>query len=349
MNPLIETILTSKRCHNSAGELAFMKWLYAYIAELKLTAEVKAEGCVAVAIGKSKVMFSCHVDTVHSQAESDGSMQKLFYDAGLDHIFLADKKDGCLGADDGAGIYIMLTMMAKGVPGTYMFHRGEEKGCIGSRAVLNTSTPWLKTFEACIAFDRPNCDEVIVTQGGAVCASPEYGTAVAKALNARGLKMGISHKGVITDSKIYRQVIPECLNLGVGYTAQHSSDEYLDWGHLQLLTEACLSVEWDKLVPARKIVPEPSYDSYKPRGYTPRGYTPLAPPPKRKGREKQTASAFRGGPVDDLFGVDLQKLDAEGIWELTEDNEITNSIIKLLAELAAERGRSAKLFELLGV
>ena len=263
MDKLIESILTTKRCHNSKGELEFLGWLHGYIKTLGHKFEPMAEGCTIVNVGKkdrARVLFSCHIDTVHSAFESDGSKQAVVYDSNFNHIFLGDKTSTCLGADDGVGVYIMLKMMEAKVEGTYIFHRGEEKGGIGARAMLNKHEKWLEEFDCSIAFDRPGDNEVIVTQGGSLCASPEFGKQLADMLNVDGLKYEISHRGVFTDNKIYRQTIPCNVNLGVGYTAQHTNSEYLDWGHVEKLLAACLKLDWKALKVVRTIVPEvPSY------------------------------------------------------------------------------------------
>lgn len=258
MDKLLESILTTKRCHNTKGELDFLGWLHGYIKTLGHKFEPMAEGCTVVKVGskKAKTLFSCHIDTVHGALESDGSKQTAVYDPNFEHIFVGDKAQTCLGADDGAGIYIMLKMLEAKVEGTYIFHRGEEKGGIGARAMLVKHEKWLAEFDHSIAFDRPGTDEVIITQSGSVCASPEFGAQLAAMLNADGLKYTNSTKGVFTDNKIYRQVIPCNVNLGVGYFFQHTNQEYLDWGHLQKLLAMCIKLDWSKLKVTRKIEPE---------------------------------------------------------------------------------------------
>src|SRR3546814_19416360 len=79
--------------------------------------------------GRPRTLWSCHVDTVAAV----GGAQAVGIDAhGVAH--LCDGKAGMsLGADDGAGLWLMLGMIAAACPGLYLFHRGEEQGCLGSR------------------------------------------------------------------------------------------------------------------------------------------------------------------------------------------------------------------------
>ena len=267
MDGLIEKILTTKRAHNSIGELNFLKWLHDYIKEIGHDPVPMAEGCIAVECGASKVMFSCHVDTVHPPGSCSGDMQNLYFDQGFGHIFLAGPQKDCLGADDGAGVYVLLSMLKAKVPGTYVFHRGEERGGIGSNAMLRKHKDWLSKFNQCVAFDRAGGEDIVITQGGKVCGSPAYANSLAALLKPFDLDYKISHLGSFTDSKVYRQIIPECINLSVGYEQQHGPSEYLDFEHLVKLTNAAIAIDWASLTIARKPEPEPEPEPYSPNSF----------------------------------------------------------------------------------
>jgi hypothetical protein len=170
-----------------------------------------------------------------------------------------------LGADDGAGIWMLLNMIKAKVPGTYVFHVGEEKGGMGSRAFLKEEPHFLEKFDRAIAFDRADNFEIIITQGGVSCASAEFGKALANELYTadKSLKYENSHKGTFTDTKVYNGVIPECVNIGVGYMFQHGPDEYQDVEHLTKLLNAAIMVNWENLKPVRKVpVSIPSAKDY---------------------------------------------------------------------------------------
>lgn len=346
MDTLIQDILKTKRCHNSPGELNFVSWLYKYLEGLKFKPKTMAEGAIVIEVGTGgKTLFSCHVDTVHSKEESDGSMQPLFFDPAFGHIFCGDKKSGCLGADDGAGIYIMLKMIEAGVTGSYIFHRGEEKGGISAYAMKAKYESWLKQFNACIAFDRPDTCEVICSQGGQVCASVAYGTKLAESLNAQGLDYQVSHRGVFTDSKVYRQLIPECINLGVGYFSQHGNSEYLDWTHLTSLAEAVTEIDWDALKPERKIVAETTlaWESKKTTDYY--GNWPYDT------AKQGEVFPRKAVPVEDEpeEALDLEAMTKEELSEYICDDLLVSAIVDLIVELDAERGRVKRLQMLLGL
>lgn len=266
VDPLLVSILSWRRKHDSPSEKAFCSWLFAQIKVLNDKALVSRmstlDNVVAVVPtvdGKeSDVMFSAHVDTQdHSKGNfaacpPAGIKQPLVYDANFGHIMVDTKAPdagGCLGADDGIGVWIMLRMIEKGVPGTYVFHRGEEVGGLGASAMLAGHKDFLKKFNMAVAFDRPGTDEVILTQGGSRCASDKFGNALAKALTMASdqLMYRISHAGVFTDTKVYRGVIAECVNIGVGYEGQHSTREVQDYTHAVALLDACLALDWSSL------------------------------------------------------------------------------------------------------
>jgi hypothetical protein len=217
-------------------------------------------------------LFSCHVDTVHSEGVGK---QSIVYDPSFGHIFL-DKSDpncgSCLGADDGAGIWLMLEMISAKVPGVYVFHRGEERGGIGSRAMLSQHKAWLQEFDLAVAFDRPDNYEVITHQGGARCASDKFAKALCAAFKERGLEYKPSDRGVFTDTKVYRGVISECTNLGVGYYHQHGKDEYLDYAHLVAMRDALVTINWS-LLPADREPKEDDWGGKRWGGYGTGGYS----------------------------------------------------------------------------
>ena len=82
-------------------------------------------GNLFIKIGESDVMFTSHLDTATKAKDN------------IKHVFEGKiiKTDGktILGADDKAGVTIMLYMIEHNIPGLYYFFLGEEVGCVGSR------------------------------------------------------------------------------------------------------------------------------------------------------------------------------------------------------------------------
>ena len=226
---------------------------------------------VVVPGGNEKVLFSCHTDTVHNK----GGPQAILADANFGVAYVADQtKHDCLGADDGTGVWILLKMIEAKIPGTYVFHRGEERGCVGSGWMADDkrTQELLRAYDYAIAFDRKDRDDIITHQRSRRCCSETFATALAKALNDENIdfKYKPSPHGIYTDTANYDGLIRECTNISVGYEGAHGSGEMQDLNHAMKLLEAAKKVKWDKLPAFREAKRETYSNNYSHRG----GYTP---------------------------------------------------------------------------
>lgn len=221
-----------------------------------------------------KALFSCHTDTVHSK---DGR-QKVYLDAQqflLLHKSLQPRrwnkldkpvwqfdepKSNCLGADDTVGVFLCREMVLAGVEGHYVFHWGEERGCVGSSKIANQDQDFLKQFAVAIAFDRRGYGDVITHQRSSRCASEAFALSLAAQLNFWGPEgRKFDYKpcwGIYTDTAEYADIIPECTNLSVGYSREHSSEEFVYVPHVLALLEAMCKVDIGALTVARDPVKE---------------------------------------------------------------------------------------------
>lgn len=363
VDPLLVRILSWKRPHGTVGEIAFMSWLHAQITGMGVDFKIMAEGCVAVSVprpdGKvTATLFSCHTDTVHYM---DGPLQKIAYDPEFGHIFL-DKDDpdagSCLGADDGAGVWLMLKMIENKKPGTYLFHRGEERGGIGSRAMLAKHKEWLEQFDIAVAFDRPNTYEVITHQGGQECCSDKFAKALCAALSTDALAYSPSNRGVFTDTKVYRGVIPECTNIGVGYFDQHGKDETLDYAHLVDLLDVVLDIDWDALPvdrdPAKANVYQYSGATQYPRyqqARAPFGTVGLGNVIDTGGTDDHDDSTAPPISTDLTTLEELDQMTADDMWNLCHDDPDSayRVIVDLYTDIKAMQTRVDTLRTLLGI
>lgn len=180
-----------------------------------------------------------------------------------------------LGADDKVGIYICMKMIANKVPGLYVFHVGEERGCKGSRYILDKHPEVLKDIDACVAFDRMDYTHIIAHQHSARSASVIYTNALAMALNEGPIPPAMQYKGdvtgVFTDSGVYVDKVPECTNVSVGYFDQHTPSEHFDLVWLEsFFIPSVLKVDWQKLPIMRNPIKEIVQTSHEEYDY---GYT----------------------------------------------------------------------------
>lgn len=249
--------LSAKRPHNTLAVSDFTEWLFNNLpATLKGFTSVDGAGNLHVdnRIAGSRTLFIAHVDTVHREVGANKIRKTKA-------MWFADGAP--LGADDGAGVAMLMHMIHSGINGYYIFSQGEECGGIGAKFV-SKDVNLLSQFDRAIAFDRRGVDSIISHQGWGRCASDTFCQALADALNLHdeNLMYMPDDTGVYTDTAEFVDVIPECTNISVGYNSEHSQQESLNIHHFELLSEAVLHVEWDKL-PTDRDPTVPDYKSYK--------------------------------------------------------------------------------------
>lgn len=209
-------------------------------------------------VGAAPVLWSCHTDTVHRH----GGRQQVHVAAGgmISLSRKAQRKSNCLGADCTAGVWIMLEMIRAKVPGLYVFHYGEERGGIGSSWIADNSPELLSGIDYAIAFDRRGYNSVVTHQGwmGGACCSAIFAQALADML---GFPYAPDDGGIFTDTANYTHLVSECTNLSVGYFAEHSAHEQLDFEHLRNLRDAMLEIDVTSIGP-RRVPSEHTFDVF---------------------------------------------------------------------------------------
>jgi hypothetical protein len=212
-------------------------------------------------IGNSDVAFTSHLDTASLEKNKIGLIE--YEKDGETWI----KTDGnsILGADDKAGVVVLMYMIAKRVPGVYWFFYGEERGGQGSSKVANNfdKYPFMRGIKKVVSFDRRNFFSVITQQLGAPCCSNEFALELCAELGKAGLRMNIDPTGVFTDSANFVDLVPECTNVSVGYFNEHRVTESQNITFLEKLAEACTKVNWSGLKTYRQIGEDTSsYSKY---------------------------------------------------------------------------------------
>ena len=250
--------LSVKRPHNTPAVSDFTEWLFnALPAELKSFTSVDGAGNLHIdnRIAGSKTLFIAHVDTVHKEIGANKIRKTATH-------WYADGAP--LGADDGAGVAMLMHLIHADVKGYYIFSQGEECGGIGAKHIATHHKDLLAQFDRAIAFDRRGIDSVISHQGMGRCASDVFCQALANDLNAfdETLMYSPDDTGVYTDTAEFTDIIPECTNISVGYYSEHGDQENLDIVHFEALSNAVLKVMWDSL-PTDRDPTVPEYKEYK--------------------------------------------------------------------------------------
>lgn len=198
-------------------------------------------GNYIIQVGESRrVLFSSHLDTVHRSAGFNRIRQSRS---------CLSASGEPLGADDGAGVWLMNEMVRSGVEGTYIYHIAEEVGGVGSSDMAELCPSFLEGVDMCIAFDRRGTGDVVTHQRGERTASDQFAYDI-------GTLLGMGHKpvkGIFTDSANYSELVRECTNLSVGYQNEHTGRETLDLDYLYALRDRCVEADWQGLVAYRDL------------------------------------------------------------------------------------------------
>jgi hypothetical protein len=211
-------------------------------------------------------MFTSHLDTAdHRQNKTE---RYSTIDNGVENITTGG--ESILGADDKAGVTVMLYMIEKNVPGLYYFFIGEERGGIGSKKLANDfeQVEYVKDIVRCVSFDRRGTGSIITKQLGRQCCSDEFANALCDQYNSLGMNMSPDPTGIFTDSAMLMGNIPECTNVSVGYMNEHTGKEVQNITHLEKLCKVSCEVDWDSL-PTKRDLQEAVHgdkdypDSYK--------------------------------------------------------------------------------------
>lgn len=209
-------------------------------------------------IGESNCMFTSHLDTATSQ--------KVEVKHVIEGNICKTDRTSILGADDKAGVTIMLWMIWNKVPGLYYFFIGEEVGCVGSKALANKiRSNKIENITKVISFDRRGTDSVITFQASSRCCSEKFAQALADELNKnKTFHYKPDPSGIWTDSAQFVSIYPECTNISVGYSSEHTTWESQNLEHLEQLADTCLNIDWEGLPVER----DPKSVEYKYRNWS---------------------------------------------------------------------------------
>lgn len=197
---------------------------------------------IIIGEGPQRHLFTCHLDTYPLSSFSE-EVTIIEHD----NIIRTDGKT-LLGADDKAGMTVLLTMIEAGIPGIYGFFLAEEIGRLGSENA--TQDPiWVKMMQdvkAVISFDRKGTNSIITKQRKQRTCSTAYAKQLQLAFQEAGLSLKLDPKGSVTDSYSFFEQYPEieCTNISVGYENAHSVSEYQDIAYLEQLCHAVTHMNW---------------------------------------------------------------------------------------------------------
>lgn len=238
---VLEKTLSVRRPHGGASTAAFSIWLIDQLPGCR----VDTAGNIHFPVGLSRTLFCAHVDTVHERSGSNHFKRESGRWIGCGDV---------LGADDGAGVALLMHMIKSGVPGHYLFTQGEEQGCIGSTCLAQIEGDALRRFDHAIAFDRKGTSSVITHQRSERTCSDEFAQRLASELNGcgTGLSLHPDPTGFATDTCEFAHLIAECTNVSVGYWNAHTENEWLDLEYFEAICNAVVRLDWEQLPTVRR-------------------------------------------------------------------------------------------------
>lgn len=192
-----------------------------------------------------RVSFTSHLDSNYPEKVK----LELFEYFESDKVFITTNGEYPLGADDKAGVALMMYMMSMSVPGVYWFFMGEERGSVGSINVVENLNDYgfMRDIKTMVSFDRREYGSIITHQSRVRCCSDEFAEKLCSEFHKGGMDMRLDPTGVHTDSANFVGVIDQCTNISVGYFNEHSGNERQDLTYLERLAKSSILVNWEGL------------------------------------------------------------------------------------------------------
>ncbi|MDS7057211.1 M20/M25/M40 family metallo-hydrolase [Klebsiella pneumoniae] len=170
------------------------------------------------------VLLSAHMDTVRGVRKD----KKLVIENGEIHAVLPDGKRGILGADDRAGIAIVLTVLRNLEKVNFngrikvAFSREEEIGCVGSSRIREE---WYEGTDLALVVDRQGSRDIVVGCGQPFCSDAvgDFLEGVAKIADLDFTCV----EGGISDAVTFSEAGVNSVNLSAGYYNEHTDKEYV--------------------------------------------------------------------------------------------------------------------------
>ena len=195
----------------------------------------------------TQTMFTAHLDNRCKNEETVKIKITTNDDNGEE--FISTDGNTILGADDKAGVTVLLYMIHNNIQGLYYFFIGEESGCIGSKNLYSKfdEIDYLKNIKRCITFDRKDINSIITHQSDIQCCSMKFAKALQKEYDRFDINLELDSTGIWSDGAEFIDKIKECTNLSVGFYNEHENSEKQNISYLNRFCDASININWDEL------------------------------------------------------------------------------------------------------
>ena len=201
-------------------------------------------------LGDSETLFTCHLDNFCKEKQKVNHV--------IENNIIRTDETTILGADNKAGVCVLLYLISNNVPGHYCFFVGEEPiisgGCFGS-SLFSQAFKSITKFKRAIAFDRKETSSIVTRQMAQDCCSPEFADELVKCFIENMIWAESDPTGYYTDTSSFMELISECTNISVGVWNEHTKQEYVDIEYAERVAIAASKINWETLPSIR----EPKY------------------------------------------------------------------------------------------
>jgi len=201
-------------------------------------------------IGKSKTLFTAHLDTASDKYEKVKHI--ITYSSDMEVLVSTDKST-ILGGDNKAGCLILFYMIENQIPGLYYFFVGEESAVhgnfpYGSLMAIETHKADFFRYERAISFDRKEKGQLVTRQIARDCCSDMFAGQLINKFSKLGIDLVKDNTGYYTDSAFFVDIITEVVNISCGVYNEHTVNEYVNLTYVKKIAEACVKLDWESLV-----------------------------------------------------------------------------------------------------
>lgn len=240
--------------------------------------------------------------------------------------------NGCIGADDGAGLLAICSMLYHEHPGMFVLTLDEETGGHGAQVLA----PHMRDLHAagaiscCIEIDRRGTTDVVWDHAMGATGSRAWADDVARLL---GMDHKASSHGVFTDVCYWagEAVGVPGLNIAAGYEGAHGSADSLDLGYLATLVGRLMGID-DKLGALatidRTVARVSAFSRYDVGRWDDTGRTP-----DYTGRAHEVSHVSDDGPVRESFERPIRLHGARAIAHDVNDTPCKESYRYSLADV----------------
>jgi len=191
-------------------------------------------GNLYVSIGKSKILFTAHMDTYSQTVEEVNHV--------IEDGFLKTDGETILGGDNKVGCAILINMINNNVPGNYYFFCGEEVGRLGSEfhnRKINSGE-----YDLAITFDRKEIGSVCTYQRGMKLCNDNLSEFLIQELSKSGFKFKEDYFGLSCDTFTFNEKVNNCLNISTGVYDEHKKTERVDLKFFKSIFNLCTQIDW---------------------------------------------------------------------------------------------------------